>query len=146
MTAWMVGKSRLSTASTVRRPSPGRPKTLSVTTEPPIRSAMPMPITVRMGTAALRRAWRISTTRLDRLGDQLGPVFFEEEAPAEIALQHVADPDVDLRPDRLFQPVLGAEGGDLLGGLVGGAEHPRRIARRQPQHEEDKDRHHRKNG
>ena len=37
MTVWMVGKSRLSTASTVRRPRPGRPKTLSVTTAPPIR-------------------------------------------------------------------------------------------------------------
>ena len=52
----MVGKSRLSTASTVSRPSPGRPNTLSVTTEPPISSATPMPMTVTMGTAAFFKA------------------------------------------------------------------------------------------
>ncbi len=33
----------------------------SVTTTPPISSAMPMPMTVTIGTAALASAWRIST-------------------------------------------------------------------------------------
>src|SRR5216684_1789941 len=43
-------------ASTVRRPMPGIANTLSVTTAPPIRSAMPMPITVTIGTAAFFKA------------------------------------------------------------------------------------------
>ena len=38
-------------------------KTLSVTTTPPISSATPRPITVTIGTAALRSACRISTLR-----------------------------------------------------------------------------------
>ena len=41
-------------------------KTLSVTTTPPISSAMPMPMTVTIGTAALRSAWRISTFSVGR--------------------------------------------------------------------------------
>jgi hypothetical protein len=89
---------------------------------------------------------RQSERRLDPLGDQLGHGFLEEEALAEIAPQHVADPDGELRPDRLVQPELGADGVDLVGGRVVAGDHRRRIARRQPQHEEDKDRHHRENG
>ena len=84
--------------------------------------------------------------RLDALGDQLGHGLLEEEALAEIALQDVADPDGELRPDRLVEPELGADVGDLVGGGVVAGDHRRRIARRQPQHEEDEDRHHRKNG
>jgi len=57
----MVGKSRASTASTVRRPRPGIAYTDSVTTTPPINSAMPMPMTVAIGTAALASAWNTST-------------------------------------------------------------------------------------
>jgi hypothetical protein len=37
--------------------------TLSVTTTPLMRSAMPMPMTEMIGTAALRSAWRVSTER-----------------------------------------------------------------------------------
>ena len=48
-------------ASTVRRPSPGIANTVSVTTTPPISSAMPMPMMVTMGTAAFFSAWRTST-------------------------------------------------------------------------------------
>ena len=36
-----------------------------------------------------------------------------------------------------FEPELGADGVDLLGGGVVAGDHRRRIARRQPQHEED---------
>ena len=36
--------------------------TLSVTTTPPMRSAIPIPMMVTIGTAAFRRAWRMSTT------------------------------------------------------------------------------------
>ena len=41
-------------------------KTLSVTTTPPISSAMPMPMMVTIGTEALRSAWRISSALLSR--------------------------------------------------------------------------------
>ncbi|CFN69850.1 Uncharacterised protein [Bordetella pertussis] len=44
-----------------RRPRPGMLNTDSVTTTPLISSATPTPITVAMGTAALRRAWPSST-------------------------------------------------------------------------------------
>jgi len=39
-------------------PIPGIANTVSVTTAPPIRSAMPMPITVTIGTAAFFKACR----------------------------------------------------------------------------------------
>src|SRR6267154_2474663 len=45
-------------ASRVRRPSPGMANTLSVTTAPPISSAMPMPMTVTIGTEAFFSACR----------------------------------------------------------------------------------------
>ena len=40
---------------------PGMAKTVSVTMTPPISSAMPLPITVTIGIAALRSAWPTST-------------------------------------------------------------------------------------
>ena len=43
-------------ASTTSRPMPGRLNTVSVITTPPIKRAMPMPITVTIGTPALFRA------------------------------------------------------------------------------------------
>ena len=39
-------------------------KTLSVTTTPPMRSAIPIPMIVTMGTEALRSACRMRTVRL----------------------------------------------------------------------------------
>ena len=49
-------------------------------------------------------------------------------------------------PDRLVEPELVADVGDLVGGGVVAGDHRRRIARRQPQHEEDEHRHHREHG
>ena len=43
------------------RPSPGMLKTISVTTAPPISTAMVTPITVTTGTSALRKPWIQST-------------------------------------------------------------------------------------
>ena len=83
---------------------------------------------------------------LDALGDQLGHGLLEEEALAEIALQDVADPDGELRPDRLVEAELLADVVDLVGGGIVAGDHRRRIARREPQHEEDEHRHHREHG
>jgi len=74
MTPWMTGQSRCVTASMVRRPMPGMANTLSVTTTPPIRSAMPLPIVVTIGTAAFfspcrssTRVWRSPLARAVRM-------------------------------------------------------------------------------
>ena len=42
---------------------PGIANTVSVTIAPLISSAMPMPITVMIGTPAFLSAWRVSTAR-----------------------------------------------------------------------------------
>src|SRR5262249_1408878 len=67
----------------------------------------------------------------------------EEVALAEIAAQDVVDPDAELLPDRLIEAELLANRGDLVRGGVVARDHRRRIAGREPQHQEDEHRHHR---
>jgi hypothetical protein len=52
-------------AEMIRRPRPGMLKTISVTTAPPMRIAVVMPITVTTGTIAFRNAWPTTTTRCE---------------------------------------------------------------------------------
>src|SRR2546422_6506061 len=52
-------------AEMIRRPSPGMLKTISVTTAPPISTAVVIPMTVTTGTIALRKACPTMTTPCD---------------------------------------------------------------------------------
>ena len=80
--------------------------------------------------------------RLDPQQDQLRDVLLEEVGLAEIALEEVADPDAELDQQRLVQAEGLADLGDLFRRAVVTGEHRRRIAGRQPQHQEHEDRHH----
>src|SRR6266498_268505 len=93
-------------ASTVRRPSPGMANTLSVTTAPPIKSAMPMPITVTIGTEAFFSAW------MNRIGLCPKPLAREEEGE-QVADHEHRDREAEHREahDRAVDP-----GADLPGG------------------------------
>src|SRR3954470_16013917 len=78
--------------------------------------------------------------RLNALADQRGDRLLEEEAFAEIAGQHPARPDDELLQHRLVKAELLADLRDLLAvGAIAGKDR-RRIRRRQPQHQENKDR------
>src|SRR4030095_12324180 len=56
--AWITGKSRPGTAWTMRRPSPGQEKTVSMMMAPLSMKPSERPVTVSTGKAALRSAWR----------------------------------------------------------------------------------------
>src|SRR5690606_8925539 len=56
-------RSRLATAVTSRRPSPGHENTVSTTTAPAIRPPTIMPMSVTVGMAALGSAWWKTTCR-----------------------------------------------------------------------------------
>ena len=60
--ACTIGKSSCRIAPTIRRPTPGTANTVSVSTAPPRRSPNCRPITVTIGSAALRSAWRQITS------------------------------------------------------------------------------------
>ena len=51
-------RSRLATAETSRRPTPGQAKTVSTTTAPATRLPIMKPMMVTVGIAALGSAWR----------------------------------------------------------------------------------------
>jgi hypothetical protein len=59
----MSGRSRRSIAWISRMPIPGQPKTVSMTTAPFNITAASSPIRVRIGSAAFRSVWRMTTTR-----------------------------------------------------------------------------------
>ena len=64
--------------------------------------------------------------RLEPARDQLGDRLLEEERLAEVAAQHVAEPDDELRDDRLVEAEALADRGDLLGvGVVAGDDRRR---------------------
>src|SRR6185295_12246653 len=72
--------------------------------------------------------------------------FLVEERFAEIAGHHMAEPDEELRDDRLIEPELLPDVDDVLRGRRVAGDDRRRIAGGQPQHHEDEDRddgHHR---
>src|SRR5207248_37413 len=91
-TPWTVGKSKLKTLWTARRPSPGRPKMLSVKMAPPSAIPMSMPSIVTTG----RSAFRSTAAGRSRRGiDDVAVAGVRQDGPvkAERVLQHQADQD-----------------------------------------------------
>ncbi len=60
---WTTARSRLATATTSSRPTPGQENTLSTTTAPAISVPTMKPTIVTVGMAAFGSAWLVTTAR-----------------------------------------------------------------------------------
>jgi hypothetical protein len=76
------------------------------------------------------------------LRDQLGDRLVDIERIAEIAVQHVAEPDQELRRQRPGQAELLADARDVFVGRVVAGDDGGRVTGGQAQDQEDDQRHH----
>ena len=87
-----------------------------------------------------KRAERERERRLDALRDQLRDGLVLVERIAKVAVQHVRQPDAELRRQWPVQTKLLAHALDVLAGRVVADDHRGRIARSQAQNQEHDDR------
>ena len=76
---------------------------------------------------------------VDTLTDQRRDRLLEKETLTKIASHRSTHPDHELRGNRLVEAELAANLGNLLGGSTVTRDRGGRIARGQPQHEENHD-------